>query len=91
MSKKAFGKTLKKFRLESNLTQEFLAEKVDVDRTYIYRLEYGLREPSFFIFKRIIDALEISANDFMESLQEETKIEQKASKAQVVQSVKKKK
>jgi transcriptional regulator with XRE-family HTH domain len=80
MSKKALGKTLRDLRIEKKLTQEFLAEKADIDRTYIYRIEHGLREPTFFIFLDLIEALKVSPDEFVSRLKEEIKVEKKASK-----------
>ena len=35
------GKNIKKYRLQSNYSQEFLAEKCDLSREYISRIESG--------------------------------------------------
>lgn len=55
-----FGKVLRQMRLERGLTQEKMAELADVDRTYIFRLEKGLRSPSLDIIFRLADSLQIS-------------------------------
>jgi transcriptional regulator with XRE-family HTH domain len=55
-----FGKVLRQIREERGLTQEKMAELADVDRTYIYRLENGLRSPSLDVIFRVADALKIS-------------------------------
>lgn len=80
MSKKALGKTLRDLRIEKKLTQEFLAEKADIDRTYIYRIEHGLREPTFFVFLDLIEAMKVTPDEFVARLKEEIKAEKRNSK-----------
>jgi transcriptional regulator with XRE-family HTH domain len=75
MSKQAFGLVIKELRIEKNITQEKLAELAEVDRTYIYRIEHGLREPSFTIFLKLIEGLKISADEFMARYKKELKNE----------------
>jgi len=65
MSKLAFGKVIKELRVKKNMTQERLAELAEVDRTYVYRIEYGLREPSFSVFLKLIEGLKVSADEFI--------------------------
>jgi len=55
----AFGEVLKTLRDGAGLSQEDLAEKVDVDRTYPSLLELGKRSPTLPMFLRISDAIEI--------------------------------
>lgn len=43
----AFGKALREFRKALDMSQELLAERANLDRTYISLLERGLRSPSF--------------------------------------------
>lgn len=43
---KAFGQVLKKARLDKGLSQEELALRADIDRTYVGMLERGTRHPS---------------------------------------------
>jgi len=75
MSKKAFGKVVREIRTEKGLTQEKLAELAEIDRTYIYRIEYGLREPSFSIFLKLIEGLKISSEEFILKYKNEIKKE----------------
>lgn len=75
MSKLAFGKVIKDLRVKKNMTQERLAELAEVDRTYIYRIEHGLREPSFNIFLKLIEGLKTSADEFILLYKKELKNE----------------
>jgi transcriptional regulator with XRE-family HTH domain len=45
-SAQAFGKVLKKLRVERGMSQEQLGFRGDLDRTYISLLELGKRQPS---------------------------------------------
>ena len=59
------GKNLKKYRIESNLTQEQLAEIVGIHPTYVGKLEAGKNNPSVKMLFRISRALRIKlANIF---------------------------
>ncbi|MBF0546518.1 MAG: helix-turn-helix transcriptional regulator [Candidatus Riflebacteria bacterium] len=54
-----FGKRLKFFRKQRNWTQEELAEKADLDRTYVASIERGERNVSLLNIVRLAEALEI--------------------------------
>ncbi len=54
-----FGKNLKKYRLESNLTQEKLAELVGIHPTYVGKLETGKSNPSVKMLFRLTRAMKI--------------------------------
>jgi len=49
---------LRQIRLDKRWSQEELAERAGVDRTYISDLERGLRNPSLKTLARIADALD---------------------------------
>ncbi len=57
---KQFGKILRKKRLSKGLSQNRLALKSDLDRTYISLLERGLRMPTIETLFKIARALEES-------------------------------
>ncbi len=57
---KAFGRNLRKNREAKTLTQEALAEKADLDPTYISGIERGVRNPSIWSIARIARALDIA-------------------------------
>jgi transcriptional regulator with XRE-family HTH domain len=61
----AFGKVLKRLRDGAGLSQEDLAEKADLDRTYPSLLERGLRSPTLGMFLRISLALGIEPGMLM--------------------------
>ena len=53
----AFGLNLRRERESKQLTQEKLAEKADLDPTYISGIERGVRNPSLLSIVRIAKAL----------------------------------
>jgi len=55
---KAFGKVLKDCREKAGISQEALALRADLDRTYISLLERGLRQPTLstlFTLAKVLD------------------------------------
>lgn len=58
---KVFGTNLRKYRIASGLSQEKLAEKCGLHRTYISTVERFQRNISIENVERIADALEIDA------------------------------
>ena len=62
-----FGKRLKELRLQSNLSQEALALKAEIDRTYMTSVENGKRNISIKNIYKILTALDISFFDFFNS------------------------
>ena len=61
------GQRIKALRKEIELSQEALAYKAEVDRTYVTDVENGRRNVSVEILEKIIIALEISVKDFFDS------------------------
>jgi len=60
----ALGKRLRFFREQKKLTQESLAEKADLDPTYISGIERGVRNPSVLSLAPIAKALGVSLSEF---------------------------
>lgn len=56
---KVFAKNVKKYRIAKHLTQEQLAEKAKLHRTYISAVECEKRNISIDNVQHIADALEI--------------------------------
>jgi transcriptional regulator with XRE-family HTH domain len=61
------GQRIKELRKELELSQESLAYKADVDRTYVTDVENGRRNISVEVLERLIKALEVSFTDFFNS------------------------
>lgn len=58
------GQRIKVLRKEIALSQEGLAYKAEVDRTYVTDVENGRRNVSVEILERLIAALDISFSEF---------------------------
>ncbi len=56
---KNLGKKLKEVRLQNNLTQEELAEKIGIHPTYVGKLEAGKNNPSVMMIYKFSIALKI--------------------------------
>ena len=61
------GQRIKVLRKEIGLSQEALALKAEVDRTYVTDVENGRRNVSVEILERIISALDVSFIEFFTS------------------------
>lgn len=51
-------------RVIKKMSQEELAKKANVDRSYISQIESGRKTPSLAVLERIADALGCSLKDF---------------------------
>jgi transcriptional regulator with XRE-family HTH domain len=56
----AFGGVLRECRTKAGISQEKLALRADLDRTYISLLERGLRQPSLDTVFRLAKVLEVT-------------------------------
>ncbi len=61
------GQRIKQLRKDLELSQEALALKAEVDRTYVTDVENGKRNVSLEILERLIKALEVSFLEFFNS------------------------
>ena len=55
-----FGQSVAKLRRAKDLSQEALAEKADLDRTYLSDIERGVRNPGIKNVSRIAKALGVT-------------------------------
>jgi len=60
------GQKIRQLRQEQNLTQEELAFKVGVDRSYMGFVERGEKNPTLSTLMKIAKALKISIKDLFE-------------------------
>ena len=61
------GQRIKELRKIILLSQESLANKADVDRTYVTDVENGRRNVSVEILERLINALDVTVSEFFNS------------------------
>jgi transcriptional regulator with XRE-family HTH domain len=63
------GELLKKARLDAGLTQEQLAFRAHVDRSYLSEIERGVRHPTVEMVLKLCHSLGISAADVIRQLE----------------------
>jgi transcriptional regulator with XRE-family HTH domain len=63
---KGFVMRLKKLRAARRMTQEALAEKAGISRTYIARLELGQQDPTLGILRKLAKALKVTVGELVE-------------------------
>ncbi len=64
INKSAIGKIIQKLRKDKNLTQEELAEKIDLSTNYLSKVERGLSVLNAEAFLKMADVLKFSLEDF---------------------------
>jgi len=65
---KAFGACVRQFRLQTGLSQERFALKINMDRTYFASVESGRRNISIENIKKIADGLDLSLSDLFSAI-----------------------
>lgn len=68
---KAFGLVVKRIRMKKGISQERLAELVDLHRTYISDIERGGRNVSLVNIYRIAEGLNVRTTDIFQGMEEE--------------------
>ena len=66
-----FGEVLRRYRAQRGITQEELAFQAGVDRTFVYRLERGVRQPTITTLIGMSRALGVSAADLVGDTEKE--------------------
>ena len=56
---RTLGRATRALRAERGWSQEFLAERISLDQTYISKLERGQRNPALSTIERLAEALEV--------------------------------
>jgi transcriptional regulator with XRE-family HTH domain len=64
--RKVFAKNLRRLRTAAGLSQEELAFRAGLDRTYISALERGLYSASVVTIERLANALDIEPTAFLQ-------------------------
>ena len=63
-----FGRNVARLRAERGLTQEQLAERAEIDRSYVQRVERGTSSPTVDAALRIKRSLRCSWEDLLKGL-----------------------
>ncbi len=66
-----FGKVLRRYRSELGVSQEELAFRAGVDRTFVSRIERGLRQPTITTLIGLGIALGVSAAELVRKVEEQ--------------------
>lgn len=64
------GSVLRRLRKERGVSQEDLAERSELDRTYISLIENGRRQPTVSTLFAIADALGLKASEIVKQIEE---------------------
>lgn len=64
INKTDIGKIIQKLRKDKNLTQEELAEKIDLSTNYLSKVERGLSVLNVEAFLKMDDVLDFTLDDF---------------------------
>ncbi len=67
----AFGKVLRKMRMDAGLTQEQLGLEADLRRTYVSILELGHQQPSLTTILKLARALNCPAQKIVANVEAE--------------------
>jgi transcriptional regulator with XRE-family HTH domain len=65
--RKKIGLRIKEYRTNLKLTQEALAFKAEIDKTYVNEVENGKRNISVINLEKLIGALDSTVKDFFNS------------------------
>jgi transcriptional regulator with XRE-family HTH domain len=63
---KRFVMRLKKLRADREMTQEALAKKAGIARTYLARLELGQQDPTLGTLQKLAKALKVKVGELVE-------------------------
>ena len=66
MIKTKVGKRIKELRNKIGISQEELAFRSEIHRTYIASLEVGKRNVSIETLEKVVNALEVSLSEFFD-------------------------
>jgi transcriptional regulator with XRE-family HTH domain len=67
-----FGLTVRKRRMALNLSQETLAERADLHRTYVADIERGVRNVSLKNIQKLARSLGVSVSDLFAGLRKDS-------------------
>ncbi len=68
-TKKSFAEVLREVRQEKGLSQEELADRAGLHRTYISQVERGLKSPSLRSLEEIAQALGVPASALLRRME----------------------
>jgi len=66
---KAIAQTIAKLRHEANISQEELADRAGIHRTYVSQIERSLKSPTLQVLMQIATALNTSASEIIKEIE----------------------
>ncbi len=66
---RSFGRNVARIRGERGFSQDKLAEKADLDRTYVSGIERGVRNPGLRTILRVAKALSVSIGELCKGVE----------------------
>ncbi len=66
---KDIAQTIAKLRHEANISQEELADRAGIHRTYVSQIERSLKSPSLQVLMQIAAALNTSASEIIKEIE----------------------
>jgi len=69
-----FGVALKELRVSRGISQEKLALEADVDRSFLSKMERGIRQPSITVLFKLCAALNSSPESLIRELRQRLEI-----------------
>ncbi|MBZ8181497.1 MAG: helix-turn-helix transcriptional regulator [Oscillatoria sp. PMC 1051.18] len=67
----ALGKVLAKYRTTLKISQEELADRAGIHRTYVSQIERGLKSPTLSVLFDISKALDLPASRMIDEIEKE--------------------
>lgn len=64
-ARKKFAENVRRLRRAKDMSQEDLAFKAEIDRTYVSGIERGIKNPSLDVMERIAKALDVKIEDLV--------------------------
>jgi transcriptional regulator with XRE-family HTH domain len=71
------GDELYRRRVAAGLTQEELADRAEIDRTYVSKLERGIQSPTVDMLIRVCHAMGAKASDVLAAVEGDHRIAQR--------------
>lgn len=68
---KALGKVVARYRNTAKLSQEELADRAGIHRTYVSQIERGLKSPTLSVLLKISKALQMTASNLIAEVERE--------------------
>ena len=68
----AIAQTISILRHKANISQEELADRANIHRTYVSQIERGLKSPTLQVLMQIATALNTTASDILRDIEKKT-------------------